>query len=275
MGCLRAAPAQDPADRQSCCSPKSPSEEPHRAQGPWATWPASHRAIGLAETQLCRAFEEAVGIIPTLPESRSRRATSGPARPRRRLPAKWEVTARPGPTVGPCSSSTCSSQPVLLWGWGLLLCLSPSRAEIRGERRGRWFGHSQSSRVLRGEGGGTAPALPACPSLCCGVSSGAGIAVRLCPYCWPDMGGAQSWCWGCCYSGLFLTLSMLSCPGTRRCRLRGCTPAKRPCPSLQGLNFYPDFRPTFNPPLLANNALAKLGKMSLVPMSGAGFPPGS
>lgn len=43
----------------------------------------------------------------------------------------------------------------------------------------------------------------------------------------------------------------------------------------QGLNFYPDFRSTFNPPLLANIALAKLGKMSPVPMSGAGFPPGS
>lgn len=47
------------------------------------------------------------------------------------------------------------------------------------------------------------------------------------------------------------------------------------CPSLEGLNFYPGFRSTFNPQLLANNALAKLGKMHLLPMSGAGLPPGS
>lgn len=78
--------------------------------------------------------------------------------------------------------------------------------------------------------------------------------------------------------GLFLTPSLLSHPGQGGCCRgggRATLLSRLWCPSLEGLNFYPGFRSTFNPQLLANNALAKLGKMHLLPMSGAGLPPGS
>lgn len=80
--------------------------------------------------------------------------------------------------------------------------------------------------------------------------------------------------------GLFLTLSLLSCPGGGGGRglLQGGRATFLPrlwCPSPQGLNFHLSLRPTFNPQPLANNALAKLGKTCPLPMSRAGLPPRS
>lgn len=178
--------------------------------------------------------------------------------------------------------------PSLIGGRGLqqgsaLACPAPETG-VKGRGWG-WRARLGQPGCCRGEGGDGARPLswPPAPSGAAGSAgarvmpsgrargAGSGMATRgkSQPRC---RGDADNW-------GLFLTPSLLSCPGTGGGGARagdGATflPRLR-CPSPQGLNFYPSFRPTFNPQLLANNALAKLGKMSPLPMSGAGFPPGS
>lgn len=126
------------------------------------------------------------------------------------------------------------------------------------------------------------PVLGACPRQGCGFGRGGGDgpcpqSLRQTTRCggkpWPpDLGDAGG-------SGAIFNPLLAELPLAGVCVLqwggRGALLPRLRCPSPEGLNFYPGFRPTFNPQLLANNALAKLGKMRPLPMSGAGFPPGS
>lgn len=252
-------------------------------------WPGPDKG-GWCGLQCARAepSRRCPGRFPILPETWKDGGFSGPGS---RVPmAPGTQYHRGACAVSPqglCAPGT-TQVPLTRLGQGAATQLSPGPPEQKMGVKGggwRWRGEAGAPGVLR-EGvregtpqGETSPMLGSCPRQGLWVRQRSGQwSVPAVPGQTARVGGSRGplvWVM-LAAPGLFLTLSLLSCLGGCCCRGgRAVLLPRLLCPSPEGLNFYPSFRPTFNPQLLANSALAKLGKMHPLPMSGAGLLLGS